>query len=64
MREKDDGGHTLTEAQLESVIVAAYKRGFDWAVENGTDKVYLRTYLAKAAHDFADKMLSSRKEKT
>lgn len=36
-------------------IVAAYKRGAEWMAENNEPE-----YLAKAAHDYADKITSAK----
>lgn len=48
-------GHPDQHARFVE-LVAAYKRGFEWCVENGED----REYLAKAAHDYADKITSAK----
>lgn len=39
----------------EAMLVAAYKRGFEWCIENGPD----RDYINKAALDYADATLSA-----
>jgi hypothetical protein len=47
-------GTDAVAVEREAEIVAAYKRGFEWCVENGPD----REYLNKAARDYADKAMS------
>lgn len=47
--------HTISDERLAEMIIAAYRRGHAWCLENpGSEE-----YLAKAAYDYADKALSS-----
>ena len=38
----------------EELIVSAYKRGFQWCIENNADA----EYVSKAARDYADKTMT------
>ena len=45
----------------EAMLVAAYKRGCQWCIENGVinNEDPTLTYIDKAAHDYADKVLAA-----
>lgn len=43
---------------IEELIIAAYKRGFHWCVENASDPE-AAAYVGKAARDYADKTMNA-----